>query len=62
MTIDDLKEDISLMIDEDLLDQYEIYNELASSGVNDQIRLSLLEQEVLKRRLLDEVYSPYFGA
>ena len=54
MTLQEHKEYITIMTDQDLLDQYNLYVELQSTSTSDQLFLNLLEQEVVNRGLESE--------
>ena len=47
-----IKRDIAEMEDTDLLEKYELYLELISKSLSDEIYLTLLENELCSRELL----------
>lgn len=55
MTIADLRELISKYDDSELRNEYESYNSMQARGVRDEIRLTILEEE-LCNRTMDELY------
>jgi len=53
MTVNDLREQISVLDDTELWNQLELYQGLQSRGVRDEIMLTLLEDETYSRTELD---------
>lgn len=53
MTINDLREQISILDDGELWAQLELYQSLQSRGVRDEIMITLLEEETYSRTDLD---------
>jgi hypothetical protein len=55
MTVADLRELISNYDESELRDEYECYNTMQARGVKDEIRLTLLEEELCNRSM-SELY------